>query len=373
MHSTTPRRLHWFSYQPTPYNDFLFKNLGRAPNIDLLVHYRAKIVNSHPWSSPLGQDYACRYYDPICQVDWRSIELAFRQPRAFFMIAGWDHPTTVLLLNLLRLLRRQYAVWTDTPNLKKRRFVKEMARSSWLNWIFRGAECVLATGRPGIEAVLQMGAFQEKVAPFPFWVDLSRYRPNNLQSSEAPIRFMSSGRLVNRLKGHDLAIKAIARAMEESELDWEYVIAGTGSDAENLSSLSKSLGVEKHIRFPGWVESDQLISLYHQSQILVHPSPMDDPFPNAVLEGMAAGCVVLASDVCGSAVDRIDSGVNGFLHRSGDWQELSDQVRALVSDRARLARMGQLARKTAEAWPIERGIELICSLVHPVRNKPCAE
>ena len=45
---------------------------------------------------------------------------------------------------------------------------------------------------------------------------------------------------------------------------------------------------------------------------------------------MAAGLVVLASDVCGSALDRIEHGVNGFLHASGDANELSRQLCALI-------------------------------------------
>jgi glycosyltransferase involved in cell wall biosynthesis len=113
----------------------------------------------------------------------------------------------------------------------------------------------------------------------------------------------------------------------------------------------------------GWLEPEETKSLYRKSHVLIHPSPVHDPFPNAVLEAMAAGLVVVGSDMSGSAVDRIEHGINGLLHRAGDVQELSEQLICLLTQPDRIAEMGRQARETAECWPMERAVATIENMV----------
>lgn len=368
------KRLHWFSYQPTPYNDFLFNQLGKDSDFDLTVHYRAPSVSSHPWKSEFGVNYRWRTYQTKVGIDWQAISLVLKEPHAFFIIAGWDHPTTLALLSLLMALRRPFAVWTDTPDsTAKRGIIKGRVRAQWLRLVFRSAQTVLATGKPGIHAVIEMGAPAERACSFPFWLDLSSYR----RSDESPLlshgfHILSSGRLQNSLKGHDLALKAVAKAAKNWRVNWQYTLAGTGVDMASLKELARELGISKQVHFVGWAEPRTLIDLYLKADVVLHPSPKHDPFPNAVLEGMAAGCIVLASDVSGSAVDRIQNGKNGFLHRAGDWEQISEQLSAVLFNIEEHRVIGANARKTAELWPVERGVETIRNVTHGKRTPETA-
>lgn len=119
------------------------------------------------------------------------------------------------------------------------------------------------------------------------------------------------------------------------------------------------------VRLLGWTEPDDLRALMKSADALVHPSPTPDPFPNAVLEGMAAGMVVFGSDVSGSALDRIDPGENGFIHRAGDVDDLAAQVAILLRDPGLASRMGPKAAARAAEWPLERGIQVIRALFQP--------
>lgn len=357
-------RVHWLCWQPTPYNDFLFGRLAKEPSFSLTVHYREHVLSSHPWRSPLGHDYDARYYRRLLGVDWRILGLALRESESVFIVGGWDHLTAILLLTVLRLLKRRYAVWTDTPNLmRKRHPIKARLRASWLCWIFRGAVGVMGTGRPGIQALCRMGAPPEKVINFPFFHDLTLYRGKRDAGGDAeerPIRFLSVGRIENALKGHDVALRAFALAAKKRDARlWLYRIAGTGSDEASIQQLVRELGVEDKVCVLGWLEPGELIELYRESDVLIHPSPVHDPFPNTVLEAMTAGLVVLASDVTGAALDRIQHGVNGFLHKAGNAEELAEQIRGLIQQPERIPEIGCCARATAEEWPVERGIATI--------------
>jgi glycosyltransferase involved in cell wall biosynthesis len=103
--------------------------------------------------------------------------------------------------------------------------------------------------------------------------------------------------VLNWLKGHDVAIRALARASAATGQPFRHSVAGTGPDGERLRTLAADLGVADSVRLLGWTEPEDLRALTRSADALIHPSPTPDPFPNAVLEGMAAGMVVFGSDV----------------------------------------------------------------------------
>ncbi|WP_447860113.1 glycosyltransferase family 4 protein [Nitrospira calida] len=358
------RRIHWFCWQPTPYNDFLFRRI--AQEVPLVVHFRERVLPSHPWKTPLGEGYPAGFYRKRFGLDWSVIGLPFQDPSSLYVVAGWDHPTAWVLLSLLRLLQRRYAIWTDTPHLAATRHpFKAAARKAALRWWFQGALALMGTGRPGLRALEEMGAPVDKLIDFPFWVDLDAYRPGReLHGTDGPVQLLSVGRVDNSVKGHDIAIRALAQVRRECPaLKWRYEIAGSGPDIGRLQALVKSLGLEDRVHFLGWVEPQDLILAYQRSHVLLHPSPVHDPFPNAILEGMAAGLCVFASDACGAALDRIEHGVNGFLHRAGDADELAAQLPSVLREPGKLIEVGRRARATAEEWPVERGLATIKRLL----------
>lgn len=317
---------------------------------------------AHPWKSKIGEGY------PMVSADRKGLDFdVFRLAKnrdAFFVCAGWENRTFIVNLTLLRLLGRDYIVWTDTPNpIRKGGFFREKLRRLWLRWIFRGARAVMSTGRPGVEGMLRNGAPPDRVVNFPFFLDLDWYPVRPIDPTPpAKVRMVSSGRVLNRVKGHDIALRALAAALKDVPVDCEYCIAGTGPDLDGLVELSKQLGIADKVRFLGWTEPDDLRRLMSESHVLIHPSPTPDPFPNAVLEAMAAGMAVLGSNVCGSVQDRVEEGVTGYVHKAGDAEGLAEHLRTIFRHRDRLGAMGAAARKTAEAWPVEKGVAKIVAL-----------
>jgi glycosyltransferase involved in cell wall biosynthesis len=78
---------------------------------------------------------------------------------------------------------------------------------------------------------------------------------------------------------------------------------------------------------------------------------------------MAAGLVVLGSDATGAVLDRIRHGENGFIHRSGDVDQLAEQIGDLFLHPEILQDVGCRARLTAEQWPVGRGVQTIKSIL----------
>ena len=94
--------------------------------------------------------------------------------------------------------------------------------------------------------------------------------------------------------------------------------------------LAKKEGIEKHVVFHGWVDQSKLSSYYKSADICVFPS-RHEGFGLVVLEAMASGIPVIASDIP-SFQEIISDGYDGKLFKSEDADDLSKEIIALYQD-----------------------------------------
>lgn len=357
------RSLHWLCRQPTPYNDHLFQGLENEPSLELTVHYRNHILPSHPWRSTLAQGYRARFYKTIFGIDWYLLSLAMKERRAFFVIGSWDHTTSIILLVLLRLLKKPYALWTDTPNLKRKRYpFYAFLRMSFLRWIFAGAAQIMGTGELALVNLQKMGCPEALLVNFPYYIDVAKTKPIIRKiSAGQPIVYASLGRLAHE-KGYDLVLTALAHVFRNSGRGFCYKIAGTGSQEKALRQQALSLGIVDSVEFVGWLEPDAIPDFLADCDVFLHPARFE-PYGVAVLEAMACGKVVLGSDATAAVLDRIQSGENGFIHRSDDLEDLTIQIRRVLDQQENWLTIGRAARATAEEWPVSRAVEIIRAIM----------
>jgi glycosyltransferase involved in cell wall biosynthesis len=367
--------LEWLCDSPSPYNSDLFRALAQESSISLTVHYRSTTVASHPWQFDLTEGYHSRTSKHFLGIDWNILKLLFSpgavdaaaplEPRErLFVIGGWSHPTQFILLTLLSFGFGKYAIWTDTPNLNRHRgFVTSIFRSAWLRWILARAYRVMGTGTPAVEALKTMGARDSQLVVFPYWIDLNPYQnpPVNklLPEIDRPLRFISIGRILNDLKGHNLVLQALAQVRKESLS--EYYIIGSGVDEAAILQQAAELGLSERVKILGWLEPKAIVEQLALADVLIHPSPVHEPYGVVVIEGMAAGKPVLASNVTCAGLDRIEEGINGFIHPAGDVKTITDHLNYFLDRPEQAAKMGQEANETAHKWPVGNGVNIIKS------------
>src|SRR5690606_36774435 len=111
-------------------------------------------------------------------------------------------------------------------------------------------------------------------------------------------------------------------------------------------------GVAPRVRFLGHVEDPE--DLLRAADLFLLPS-RDEGMPNSVLEAMATGLPVVASEV-GDVPAML--GGTGVLVPPGDAAATTVAVAALLADPARAAALGRAARERAVAvYPVERMVE----------------
>jgi len=368
-----PLRIHQIHKLPAPYSDYFFQALEDNPNIDFQVYYLWRGSWQRPWKSELGRGYHNTFMEPIAGIDWPLLKTAWRDVDSLFIVGDWAHLPTVAVI-LARCLRRApVALWVDTPvEDVPRPVLKQWLRRRFLQWLLPKPDIIFGTGRKARRVLLEMGARAEQFVDLPFLVDLDRPA---LAAQEAQIRhqaqklrdtvhcgpegvvFSILGRLA-AIKGNDIGLQAFARCRQQAPRPVGLLIAGEGPERHNLEALAHRLGLGTAVSFLGWQEPTGVEAVYLASDVILHPARVD-PFPVVILDAMNWSRVVIGSDVCGNVEDRIIPGVNGFSFPAEDVDELARIMLDLVQHPSRLPEIGAQARKTAAAWPVERGVAVV--------------
>ena len=109
----------------------------------------------------------------------------------------------------------------------------------------------------------------------------------------------------------------------------------------SVRERARALGVADAVAVTGFLANP--FPLVARLDLLVHPA-LRDPFPLALLEGMALGRPIVASAV-GGIPEMLEDGVSGCLVPPGDAPALAAAIAALLRDPARRARVGTAARE----------------------------
>lgn len=136
-------------------------------------------------------------------------------------------------------------------------------------------------------------------------------------------RIVFVGRLVNE-KRLDRLLLACAKLPDT--VDWTLQLVGEGSDRTTLVGMAESLGIERHCIWSGW-QADPW-GVIDSATIMALPSDHEG-FSAAMIEAMARGIPVLATDCNFGPRSVIENGLNGWLVDRND-EAFAQQLRRLA-------------------------------------------
>ena len=211
--------------------------------------------------------------------------------------------------------------------------------SPLIRLVWKKADEIVANSK-GLRLLAEDFAPQLPIHIIPNGVDIHRFSPD--ERDWEPAHLLFTGRVVYQ-KGLDILVGALASLKDKK---WHLTIVGDGPYREELHSLAHEKGIHDRITFAGWVDKGRILDYYQEATLFVFPS-RHEGMPNSVLEAMAMGLPVVASDISGNR-ELVQDQKTGLLHPSRDTQSLTGALAAVIDDQNLRREMGKRSRKRIE-------------------------
>jgi glycosyltransferase involved in cell wall biosynthesis len=239
-----------------------------------------------------------------------TIYVVFRH-RCHLIHAHWAIPTGLIGVFAGSILRTPLIVTIHGSDFRIGTMKTSILQKVFL-YVCRRARhimCVSEVHKRGIE---KLGIGREKISVSPMGVDeafLESFINREVNQINQWITILSN-RQLQPIYNISLLIRAIPMVLKE-EPNAKFIIAGIGSERENLERQVKELGISSSIQFLGWVNHEEMPKFLSQADIYISTS-LDDGTSVSLLEAMASGAFPVVTDIPSNR-EWISDGENGFL------------------------------------------------------------
>lgn len=289
---------------------------------------------------------------------WRGAMILARDPQIRIVFGG-SALATPLILILARVFRRRAIVMTHGLDVIYRNFSYQLMCVRGLKLCDR----VVANSLYTATLARSKAVAQERIVVIPpgihaerfgFSTDVTATKGRWNVKDQKVILFV--GRLAKRKGVKEFIENSLVEIVQESP-EAVFLIAGdnpTESLAHHdnvmgeISETVSRLGLQNHVRCLGALSDEEIINLYHASDVVVLPGREIEGdvegFGIVALEAGAAGKPVVAMRV-GGISDALEAGISAVLVDAQDYKSFSQAVLALLRDSARTRAMGEAGRQ----------------------------
>ncbi|HEY7316194.1 MAG TPA: glycosyltransferase family 4 protein [Candidatus Binatia bacterium] len=288
---------------------------------------------------------------------WVGVVLLLRSP-VTQVIFGGSVMVAPLVVILARLSGRKAIVQAHGLDVI---YASKLYQTLCVRWL-RSCDRILANSGYTASLVAGKGVRTECISVIPPGVLTESFmKPTRMNAMQQTLglrgkkNILFVGRLAKRKGVKEFIEKSFVRVVRELP-DACFVIAGNNpSDAlthradvaSEIQAVVSNLGLQNHVRLAGSLSDDDVISLYHLSDVVVLPALActDDVegFGIVLLEAAAAGKPVVATRV-GGIPDAVEDGKSGILVNAGDYEGFTQTLISLLLDAKKRALMGAYAK-----------------------------
>lgn len=229
----------------------------------------------------------------------------------------------------------------------------------------RTPRILAANSMVAIRNLQMLGLSPDRFRYLPNVVDTDYFRPAK-STKNSPATILGVGRLV-AVKRFDRFLHLLASLRKDQQIAAKGVIVGDGILREELQGLAQKLEL-----LPGAVEfvgsRVELKSIYHEARVLLLTSDREGT-PNVVMEAMACGLPVVATNV-GGVVDLLKNGESGCLFEPGDVAGAVSSLSRLLKEPAWAMELGTQARLSIERQHSTAALpQLLAGLYAPMLSR----
>jgi glycosyltransferase involved in cell wall biosynthesis len=230
--------------------------------------------------------------------------LSVRRHIRRLMMSGFDfdlidahyfYPDGVVAAMLGRSLRKPVVITARGTDINL--IAGYAAPRRMILWAARSAVAVIAVSEALRQSMIRLGVEGAKISMLRNGVDLSAFRP--VDRAAVRRRMATDGLVlltvgkIQESKGQGIVVEALTQVPGATLL-----IVGAGPEENRVRALAMKLGVQDRVRFVGPVAHAALTDYYNAADVMVLATAREG-WPNVVLESLACGTPVIASNVGG--------------------------------------------------------------------------
>lgn len=284
-------------------------------------------------------------------------------------LAFFSVPCGFLAWILKRRFKLPYIVslrGSDVPGYSERFTLLYRIITPLIKKIWKESAGVIANSQ-GLKDLARKTSPSQKIEIIPNGIDMRQFKPS-LFDFAPEARKIWNILCVTRItprKGVKYLIEAF-NILSKKYANLNLQIVGEGDEKNNLEKLVKKLGIEKQVHFVGLVPHEKLPAYYQSAGAYVLPS-LNEGMSNSMLEALAAGLPLLATDT-GGTQELVEDGINGFIIKMKNAEDIAEKLEILIKDENLRKKMGEESRKKAEGMRWENVAESYVKMINGLKN-----
>ncbi|MEF2554486.1 glycosyltransferase family 4 protein [Aurantimonas sp. A2-1-M11] len=292
-----------------------------------------------------------------------ALRILTERARGIHMFCAYHgNPLYKRLLDTALALNVEYVIASEAPeNMEKNvfgRVAKEAFIRTYLRYkvekYIKGSRFIVSFSGDSTDRLRQVGWPLSKIEKFGYYPPpLISARPEMvLPQRPAPCR---PGPLIFLLSGTHCRHKSPATLVDAAEhlVRWglgdqfRCIVTGAGLQTRQMENKSSALYLP--IEFRGFVQLNELITLYRTSDLFV-ATGTNEPWGIRVNDAMQLGCPSIVSSGMGAAA-LVKEDQNGWIYRSSSSLELAKRMRELIENRLKVQSAQDYLRVNDEISP----------------------
>ena len=246
-----------------------------------------------------------------------------------------------------KFLRKPCILWAQGSDIYRPSFIlRQMTKLA-----IRNSDVVIALTEDMKKNIQRI--HQREVLVIPNGIDLDKFQPLSRADARGELHIEENERIIlfvgrlHPVKGLKYLIRAM-RTITQAALGARLILLGEGEERRDLEALTKELNLEDFVTFHGRVPNTETPKFMTASDILVLPS-LSEGFPVVVLEAMACGLPIVATNVRGLSEIIVDD-QNGFTVEPENPEAIADRVLQLLRDDQLRSKIGENNRHNAKQY-----------------------
>ena len=250
---------------------------------------------------------------------WKGLKKLFAQDQPDVLIVSAMEFVPVVALHMLNLRHTKMIAWEHRhfhacPLFRLEWFGKRIAMYWW--------DAVICLTKKDFEQYNHSFFLKAELHQI---YNLTTCNIERVQYNAQSRRIMSCGYL-SHIKGFDLLLEVAAKVFKEYP-EWRWDIYGEGEERKKLEKLIAQYGLEKYVCLKG--HSTHISDLYRNYGVFVFTSRAEG-LGMVLVEALRAGIPVVSFDICCGPSDVVKDGINGYLVRPFDLNDMAKKIKKLI-------------------------------------------